>query len=176
MHFTNNLLVGNYVYMLFTYILHTLHDFYMMFTCLTSTFAMDFDAVFFVWFLSTANLINVHENVRSRPSTWMVVAFLPVSGPDAKWDERGGNSMAVRNTELIKMGMASFASQRYADYHVYLFWEQQQAEASALGVPSTPPPDRPRPAPLRLRPLPNRFVADHLRGVRGIRPLTSWDY
>ena len=76
----------------------------------------------------------------------------------------------------IKMGMASFASQRYADYHDYLFWEQKQAEASALGVPSTTPPDRPRPAPLRLRPLPNRFVADHLRGVRGIRPLTNWDY
>ena len=29
---------------------------------------MDFDAVLFVWFLFTANLINVHENVRSRPS------------------------------------------------------------------------------------------------------------
>ncbi len=76
----------------------------------------------------------------------------------------------------MKMGMALFASQRYADYHDYLFWEQKQAEASALGVPSTPPPDQPRPAPLRLRPLPNRFVADHLRGVRGIRPLTTWDY
>ena len=64
---------------------------------------MDLDTVFFVWFLSTANfkLINVHENIRSRPSTWMVAAFLPVSGPDAKWDERGGNSMAVRNTELM---------------------------------------------------------------------------
>ena len=57
--------------------------------------------MFFVLFLSTANLINVHENIRSRPSTWMVAAFLPVSGPDAKWDERGGNSMAVRNTELM---------------------------------------------------------------------------
>ena len=75
----------------------------------------------------------------------------------------------------MRMGMAWFASQRYADYHDYLFWEQKQAEASALGVPSTPPPYRPRPAPLRLRPLPNRFVADHLRGVRGIRPLTTWD-
>jgi hypothetical protein len=76
----------------------------------------------------------------------------------------------------VKMEMALFASQRYADYNNYLFWEQKQAEASALGVPSTPPPDRPRPAPLRLQPLPNRFVADHLRGVRGIRQLTTWDY
>jgi hypothetical protein len=76
----------------------------------------------------------------------------------------------------MKMAMALFASQRFADYYDYLFWEQKQAEASALGVPSIPPPDRPRPASLRLRPLPNRFVADHLRGVRGIRLLTTWDY
>jgi hypothetical protein len=51
--------------------------------------------------LSTANLINVHENILSRPTTWLVATFLSVSGPDAKWDEQGGNSMAVRNTELI---------------------------------------------------------------------------
>jgi hypothetical protein len=31
----------------------------------------------------------------------MVAAFLPVSGPDSKWDERGGNSIAVRNTEIM---------------------------------------------------------------------------
>ena len=37
----------------------------------------------------------------------------------------------------MKMAMASFASQLYADYHDYLFREQKQAEASALGVPST---------------------------------------
>jgi hypothetical protein len=62
---------------------------------------MDFDTVFFVLFLSTANLINVHENIRSRQSTWMVAAFLSVSGPESKWDEQGGNSMAVRNTEIM---------------------------------------------------------------------------
>jgi hypothetical protein len=28
----------------------------------------------------------------------------------------------------MKMGMAAFASQRYADYHDYLLWEQKQAE------------------------------------------------
>jgi hypothetical protein len=38
---------------------------------------MDFDTVLFILFLSTANLIYVHENIRSRPSTWMVAAFLP---------------------------------------------------------------------------------------------------
>ncbi len=93
------------------YITCNLHWFYMHYmsitclTCLTSTFAMDLDTVFFVLFLSTANLINVHENIRSRPSTWMVAGFLPVSGPDSKCDERGGNnpgnSMAVRNTEIM---------------------------------------------------------------------------
>ena len=79
----------------------------------------------------------------------------------------------------IKKGMASFACKRYTAYHDYLFWEEKQAEAIASGDPSTAPPDRPRPAPLRLRPLPDRFVPDHLnhlRGVRGFRPLTTWDY
>ena len=31
----------------------------------------------------------------------MVVAFLPVSGADSTWDVRGGNSKAVRSTELM---------------------------------------------------------------------------
>ena len=31
----------------------------------------------------------------------MVAAFLPVSGVESTWDERGGNSNAVRNTELM---------------------------------------------------------------------------
>ncbi len=35
----------------------------------------------------------------SRQSTWMVVAFFPVSGPESTWDDRGGNSKAVRRTE-----------------------------------------------------------------------------
>ena len=48
-----------------------------------------------------ANLFNVHEDVRSRPSTWFVVCFLPSLGPESKWDERGGNSKSVRNTELM---------------------------------------------------------------------------
>ena len=80
------------------------------------------------------------------------------------------------NCPHVKIAMISFAGQRYAAYLDYIDWEQEQAAAVTMGVPSTAPPDRPRPAPLRLRPLPNRFVADHLRGVRGIRPLTTWDY
>ena len=51
--------------------------------------------------LFTANLINVHEKIHSRPATWMVAAFLPVPGVESTWDERGGNSNAVRNTELM---------------------------------------------------------------------------
>ena len=51
--------------------------------------------------LVAANLFNVHEDVRSRPSTWFVVCFLPSLGPESKWDERGGNSKSVRNTELM---------------------------------------------------------------------------
>ena len=51
--------------------------------------------------LVAANLFNVHEDFRSRPSTWFVVCFLPSLGPESKWDERGGNSKSVRNTELM---------------------------------------------------------------------------
>ena len=47
------------------------------------------------------NLLNVHEDVRGRPSTWFVACFLPSLGSDSKWDERGGNSKSVRNTELM---------------------------------------------------------------------------
>jgi hypothetical protein len=48
-----------------------------------------------------ANLFNVHEDVCSRPSTWFVFCFLPSLGPESKWNERGGNSKSVRNTELM---------------------------------------------------------------------------
>ena len=78
----------------------------------------------------------------------------------------------------IEKGMALFASERYTAYHDYLYWEEKQAEVIASGAPFIAPPDRPRPAPLRLRPLPDRFVPDHLtqlRGVRGFRPLTTWE-
>ncbi len=66
-----------------------------------------------------------------------------------------GSQLALQNRietfcPQMKMTMASFASQRYADYHDYLFWEQKQAEASALGVPSTP---------LRIGPVQHHFIA-----------------
>jgi hypothetical protein len=86
----------------------------------------------------------------------------------------------------IKMSMLTFASQRYTKYQDYLWWEQKQAEAITSGAVASGavsfapgPPDRPRPAPLLVRPLPNRFVSDHLehlRGVRGIWPLSEWDF
>ncbi len=49
-----------------------------------------------------ANLFNGHEDVRSRPSTWFVACFLQSLGPESKWNERGGNSKSVRNTELME--------------------------------------------------------------------------
>jgi hypothetical protein len=51
--------------------------------------------------LWAANLFNVHADLRARPSTWFVACFIPTLGPESKWDERGGNSKAVRNTELM---------------------------------------------------------------------------
>ncbi len=92
---------------------------------------------------------------------------------------RAGAMLALQNRidaycPHVKVAMTSFAAQRYTAYHSYVNWEQQQAEAVATGVPYTAPPDRPRPAPLRLRSIPNRFVADRLQGVIGIRP--TWDY
>jgi hypothetical protein len=87
----------------------------------------------------------------------MVASFLPVSGSESEWGERGGNSKSVRNTEIL--------------------WERLQAEAIALGGPATDPPDRPCPSLLRLRLIEGSVVPDHLehlRGVRGTRPL-NWE-
>ena len=41
------------------------------------------------------SLLNVHEKIRSKPSTWMIAAFYPVLGVESLWDERGGNSPLV---------------------------------------------------------------------------------
>ena len=60
-----------------------------------------FDTGSFFFLSCTASLINVHEKIRSRPSTWMVAAFLPVSGVESTCDKQVGNSNAVRNTELM---------------------------------------------------------------------------
>ena len=73
--------------------------------------------------------------------------------------------------------MIHFAALRFNEYCEYRTWERLQAEAIALGGPATDPPDRPCPSPLRLRLIEGRFVPDHLehvRGVRGIRPL-NWE-
>ena len=49
-----------------------------------------------------ANTLNTHEDLRSRPGTWMVAGFLPHIDPaKAKYPDRGGNSIAVRNVELM---------------------------------------------------------------------------
>ena len=79
----------------------------------------------------------------------------------------------------IEKSMCAFATQRYTEYHEYLGWEERQAQAIASGAPSIAAPDRSRPAAMKLRPIPDRFVPDHLshlRGVRGFRPLSYWDY
>ena len=48
------------------------------------------------------NMLNTHEDLRSRPSTWMVSGFLPHIDPEiAKYPSRGGNSISVRNVELM---------------------------------------------------------------------------
>jgi hypothetical protein len=50
-------------------------------------------------------LYNDHADLRARPSTWFVACFIPTLGPESKWDERWGNSKAVRNTELMSAWM-----------------------------------------------------------------------
>ena len=54
-------------------------------------------------FLLTASLNNVHEDIRNKPSSWTVVAFLPSLDKDVShhWDTRGGNGLSVRNTEIM---------------------------------------------------------------------------
>ena len=76
--------------------LHVLHALYICIIIFTSVVENDL-----VYNLVAANLFNVHEDVRSRPSTWFVFCFLPSLGPESRWDEHGGNSKSVRNTELM---------------------------------------------------------------------------
>ncbi len=82
-----------------THILQQLHVLHTHYTCIilfTSVVKNDL-----LYNLVAANLFNVHEDVRSRPSPWFVACFLPSLGPESKWDELGGNSNSVRNTELM---------------------------------------------------------------------------
>ena len=55
-----------------------------------------------LWLLLAASLMNSHEDIRNRPSSWIVVAFLPSLDADVsvQWDKAGGNSTAVHNTEI----------------------------------------------------------------------------
>ena len=67
----------------------------------------------------------------------------------------------------IEKNMMRYATQRFSQYHEYVWWEKLTAEA--IGSGATPPPapkrqDR-RPAPLRLRYLQGRVVPE-------LRPLT----
>ena len=49
-----------------------------------------------------ANMLNTHEDLRSRPGTWMVAGFLPhIDHAIAKYPKEGGNSASVRNVELM---------------------------------------------------------------------------
>ena len=50
----------------------------------------------------TANMLNTHEDLRSRPGTWMVAGFYPhIDKAIAKYPKEGGNSASVRNVELM---------------------------------------------------------------------------
>ena len=45
---------------------------------------------------------NTHEDLRSRPATWMVSGIVPHVDPEiAKHPREGGNSVSVRNVELM---------------------------------------------------------------------------
>ena len=47
-------------------------------------------------------MLNTHEDLRSRPTTWMVSGFVPHVDPEiAKYPREGGNSVSVRNVELM---------------------------------------------------------------------------
>ena len=82
-----------------TLILQLLHVLQSIYICITHfTSVVKNDLFCNVW---AGNLLNVHKDVRGRPSTWFVACFLPTWGADSKWDDRGGNSKSVRSTELM---------------------------------------------------------------------------
>ncbi len=83
----------------FTHILQQLHVLHTLYICIilfTSVIKNDL-----LYNLLAANLFNVQEDVHSRPSTWLVACFVPSLGPESRWDECGGNSKSVRNTQLM---------------------------------------------------------------------------
>ena len=74
-----------------TLVLHLLHALQSILICITHYKCN-------VW---AGNLLNLHEDYRGRPSTWYVCCFLPSLGAESRWDDRGGNSKSVRNTEVM---------------------------------------------------------------------------
>ena len=51
---------------------------------------------------NAANMLNTHDDLRSCPATWMVSGCLPHIDPEiAKYPRDGGNSISVRNVELM---------------------------------------------------------------------------
>ena len=74
-----------------TLVLHLLHALQSILICITHYKCN-------VW---AGNLLNLHEDYRGRSSTWYVCCFLPSLGAESRWDDRGGNSISVRNTELM---------------------------------------------------------------------------
>ena len=53
-------------------------------------------------FFYAADMLNTHEELRSRPTTWMVRGFWPHTAPIiAKYIKIGGNSANILNVELM---------------------------------------------------------------------------
>ena len=74
---------------------------FLLFSELFSTFAGHPAPLTFCF--STANMLNMHEELRSRPGTWMVAGFLPHIDPAiAKYQKERGNSASVCNVELME--------------------------------------------------------------------------
>ena len=52
--------------------------------------------------LTAASLVNTRDELRSSPEAWMVVGFIPhLDGKVASWPAKGGNSLSVRQAEII---------------------------------------------------------------------------
>jgi hypothetical protein len=68
----------------------------MTITCHTNSFAMAWNLIQFVF--GYPQLLNVHEKILSRPSTWMVVAF-QFQGSEEHWNNDGMQSLPVWGKE-----------------------------------------------------------------------------
>ena len=94
-----------------------------------------------------------------------------------RWTRRTDNPTGARlrpTPEEIQARMAEEKEKRVQEEDR----RQAQIERDLGGAPSTAAPDRSWPAAMKLQPIPDRFVPDHLshlRGVRGFQPLSYWD-